>query len=212
MKHTIFCVAIAGLFLAGCTTIEDKHSNRSTPPTPKLAITDKQIHSDYANYEVQQARIKALNDSARHRVASYSLAKAQCWLDVSLHEYTRNDRSDFPALAFLESVKITDHLSQAAAVAGTDNPAHATPLLNSAAKLRPDLWEAAAKLKSHAGWRCAEQKTACAEVELVHAGNEWAQGQWRHAKPYIQLAEDYIDEAQRAAQTCQAPAATAVRP
>jgi OmpA-OmpF porin, OOP family len=150
-------------------------------------------------------------------VASYSLAKAQCWLDVSLHEYSRNDRSNFPRLAYEESFKITDYLEKGGAVAGPGNPANATPLVNDAAKLRPDLWDAAAKLKGHAGYRCAEQKTACAEVELVHAGNEFNQQQWRHAKPYVQIAEDLIGDAQRAAEACVpapaplAPAAVAPR-
>jgi outer membrane protein OmpA-like peptidoglycan-associated protein len=80
-------------------------------------------------------------------------------------------------------------------------------LVNDAAKLRQDLWDAAAKLKGHPGWRCAEQKTACAEVELVHAGNEFNQQQWRHAKPYVQIAEDLIGDAQRAAEACIPPPA-----
>jgi OmpA-OmpF porin, OOP family len=194
----IACVAV----LAGCASQPHQQNNSSTAPAAQQSITDKAIHDDYAKYEAQQGRIKALNDTGRHRVSSYSLAKAQCWLDVSLHEYTRNDRSNFPRLAYDESFKITDYLEKGGAVAGAANPANATPLVNDASKLRPDLWDAAAKLKGHAGWRCAEQKTACAEVELVHAGNEFNQQQWRHAKPYVQIAEDLIGDAQRAAEAC----------
>jgi OmpA-OmpF porin, OOP family len=172
-------------------------------------ITDRAIFQDMSTYDAQQGRIKALNDTGRHRVASYSLAKAQCWLDVSLHEYTRNDRGGFPQAALSESFKITDYLEKGGAVAAAANPANATPLVNDAAKLRQDLWDAAAKLKGHAGWRCAEQKTACAEVELVHAGNEFNQQQWRHAKPYVQIAEDLIGDAQRAAEACVPPPAPA---
>ncbi len=208
MKHHTISAATAALtaiFLVGCATNSGQQNNSSTQPAAQQAKTDKEIHSDYANYETQQGRIKALNDTGRHRVASYSLAKAQCWLDVSLHEYTRNDRSNFPKLAYEESFKITDYLEKGGAVAAVANPANATPLVNDAAKLRPDLWDAAAKLKGHAGFRCAEQKTACAEVELVHAGNEFNQQQWRHAKPYVQIAEDLIGDAQRAAQACLPP-------
>jgi OmpA-OmpF porin, OOP family len=205
----ILCALSAAFVLAGCATSAGQQNNSSTTPAAKQSITDKEIHSDYANYETQQGRIKSLNDTGRHRVASYSLAKAQCWLDVSLHEYTRNDRSNFPKLAYAESFKITDYLEKGGAVAAATNPANATPLVNDAAKLRPDLWDAAAKLKSHAGYRCAEQKTACAEVELVHAGNEFNQQQWRHAKPYVQIAEDLIGDAQRAAEACIPPPAPA---
>jgi OmpA-OmpF porin, OOP family len=207
MKYQVICAAISVLVIAGCATSAGQQNNSSTTPAAQQSITDKDIHSDYANYEAQQGRIKSLNDTGRHRVASYSLAKAQCWLDVSLHEYTRNDRSNFPKLAYEESFKITDYLEKGGAVAGATNPANATPLVNDAAKLRQDLWDAAAKLKGHAGWRCAEQKTACAEVELVHAGNEFNQQQWRHAKPYVQIAEDLIGDAQRAAEACVPPPA-----
>ena len=205
--------AIALSFVvAGCSTTAGQQTNSSTQTAAKQSITDVAIHGDYANYEGQQGRIKSLNDTGNHRVASYSLAKAQCWLDVSLHEYSRNDRSNFPKLAYEESFKITDYLQKGGAVAGAANPANQTPLVNDAAKLRQDLWDAAAKLKGHPGWRCAEQKTACAEVELVHAGNEFNQQQWRHAKPYVQIAEDLIGDAQKAAEACiPAPAPVVAR-
>ncbi len=172
-------------------------------------ITDTAIHTDYATYARQQGAIKALNDTGRHRVASYSLAKAQCWLDVSFHEYSRNDRSAFPQGALTESFRITDYLAKGGSVTASENPANQTPLVNNAAKLRPDLWERAAKLKGHQGLRCAEQRLACAEVELVHAGNEHNQQQWRHAKPYVQIAEDLMGEAEAAAQACVPPPAPA---
>jgi OmpA-OmpF porin, OOP family len=215
MKYQAICAALSALVIAGCSTTAGQQSNSSTTPAVKQSITDKAVAEDYANYEAQQGRIKVINDTGRHRVASYSLAKAQCWLDVSLHEYTRNDRSNFPRLAYEESFRITDFLEKGGAVTAANNPANATPLVNDAAKLRPDLWDAAAKLKGHTGWRCAEQKTACAEVELVHAGNEFNQQQWRHAKPYVQIAEDLIGDAQRAAESCvppPAPVATAPQP
>ena len=202
---TAVTTAALALLVAGCSTTAGQQTNASTVPAAKQSITDEAIHADYAGYAAQQGRIKAVNDTGRHRVASYSLAKSQCWLDVSLHEYSRNDRSGFPAAAFDESVKITEFLSKGGAVADPKNPAMQTPLVNGATKLRQDLWDAADKLKGHAGWRCAEQKTACAEVELVHAGNEFAQQEWRHAKPYIQIAEDLIGDAQKAADACVPP-------
>lgn len=190
------------VLLAGCSTTSGQQTNASTIPATKQAMTDKQIHADYQGYEAQQGAIKALNDTGKHRVASYSLAKAQCWLDVSFHEYTRNDRSNFPLLSLDESKKITDYLAQNSGVGASNNPALQTPLVNESAKLRADLWDAITKLKSHSGFACAEQRTACAEVELVHAGNEFNQQQWRHAKPYVQIAEDLVGDAQKSAEAC----------
>lgn len=166
------------------------------------APTDGALAADHAGYQTQQAAIQRLNDTGAHPLRSFSLAKAQCWLDVSFHEYTRNDRSRFPQEALDESRRITDFLTRGGAVGAADNPARQTPRVNGAAKLRDDLWAQAEALKSHVGGDCAERLVACAEVELVHAGNEYNQQGWRHAKPYIQIAEDLIGDARTAAEAC----------
>jgi outer membrane protein OmpA-like peptidoglycan-associated protein len=165
-------------------------------------ISDEAIQADQKVYETLQARIKGLNDRGRP-VRDYHLSKAQCWLDVSFHEYTRNDRGPFPQAAMTESEKLIQGMEAGSAMLPMD-----TSLVGEAVKLRPDLWERADALKKHAGFRCAQQKVACAEVELVHAGNEHAQQQWRHAKPYVQIAEDLVGEARSLAASCEPPPAT----
>lgn len=201
---TVLACACVTLTLVGCASRAGQQINASTVPDTKQDINDQAIFAQQGIFEAQQGRIKALNDSGKHSADSYPLAKAQCWLDVSNHETSRNDRSNFPRLAFDESSKITQELK----ATGISTSAKLTPLVNDAAKLRPDLWDAVAKLKIHTGWKCSQQQTACAEVELVHAGNEFNQQQWRHAKPYVQIAEDLIGNAQKTAEACN-PASTA---
>jgi OmpA-OmpF porin, OOP family len=203
MKKSAFQTILIALALTGCVNHARLPQNSSTEYDAKQSITDVEIAADYANYDRQQAQIKALNDTSRFAIASYSMSKAQCWLDVSLHEYSRNDRSRFPRLALEQSRLISDFLAKEGTAESASNPASKTPLVNNAATLRSDLWDALAKLKTHSGYRCAEQQVACAEVELVHAGNEFNQQHWRHAKPYIQIAEDLTADAQRAAQACE---------
>ena len=193
MRAFIFC---ASLTLAGCVTAP----HDDIPGSARM--TDAAVDVDQRRYAAQQDAIKQLNDSAKHPVRSYSLAKAQCWLDVSFHEYTRNDRSPFPDGAFAQSKKITDYLAGGGAVGAAENPSLQTPLVNNAARLREDLWKRAAELHTNAGFACVEQRVACGEVELVHAGNEFKQQQWNHAKPYVQIAEDLLGEAERGASTC----------
>ncbi|BDU15174.1 OmpA family protein [Lysobacter auxotrophicus] len=158
--------------------------------------TDEAIHADHATYQATQDRIQALNDAGRP-VRDYALSKAQCWLDVSFHEYTRNDRSDFPQEALDESVKLIVAMEQGVSPILTD-----TPLVNRAARLREDLWKRLGAIHGTPGFACAQQAVACGEVELVHAGNEFNQQQWRHAKPYIQIAEDMVSDAEAMARTC----------
>jgi outer membrane protein OmpA-like peptidoglycan-associated protein len=167
----------------------------------QVRISDPVVQADYEGYLALQERIKRLNDGGR-RVADYHLSKAQCWLDVSFHEYTRNDRGPFPQAALSESEKLVVAMEQGASPLPTD-----TPLVGEAVMLRTDLWERARALRGEVGFECAAQKTACAEVELVHAGNEHAQQQWRHAKPYVQKAEDLLAQASSEAASCRADAA-----
>jgi OmpA-OmpF porin, OOP family len=209
-------LAAALLVLSACSMGGSKVAAADKVDASKLSNTrtqtDKTIQADMDGYKLQQAAIKAQNDTGKHPVKSYSLAKAQCWLDVSLHEYSRNDRSRWPQLAMQESIKITDYLSAGGLVSDEKNPAQQTLLINNAAKLRPDLWATADGLKKQAGFKCAEKQVACAEVELVHAGNEHNQQGWRHAKPYVQIAEDQLTDAQAATQACEPVKATATAP
>ena len=165
---------------------------------PAARTSDQAIHADYKAFEQTQARIQALNGPGR-ALRDYHLAKAQCWLDVSFHEYTRNDRSAFPQEALDQSVALLQLMEQKAAPLPM-----ATALVNNAERLRPDLWSLADKLKGHEGRQCVARQVACAEVELVHAGNEYRQQGWRHANPYVQMAEDLLAPASAQAEACSA--------
>ena len=162
----------------------------------KARITDEALYADHSRYQATQDRIQALNDGGRP-VRDYHLSKAQCWLDVSFHEYSRNDRSEFPQLALDESVKLIDGMERNVSPMPTD-----TPLVNDARYLREDLWKRLRVIHGTPGFECAQQAVACGEVELVHAGNEFNQQQWRHAKPYIQMAEDLTNDAEALARQC----------
>ena len=193
----VLCSATAALAQTAATT-------QLTPAAQR--ISDTAIHADHGAYKQLQSRIHQLNERGDVPVRSYHLSKAQCWLDVSLHEYSRNDRSAFPQEAMTESEKLIVGMEQKATPLPMD-----TPLVNGAARLRPDLWERTAALKQHQGFKCAWRQVACAEVELVHAGNEYNQQQWRHAKPYVQIAEDLVSEANELVGQClPAPAAPVV--
>ena len=169
-------------------------------------ITDQAIHADLGGYEHLQGRIQGLNDGGRP-IRDYHLSKAQCWLDVSFHEYTRNDRSDFPQEALTESEKLIVEMEGNVSPIPTD-----TALVNNAKYLRDDLWQRLKAIHGTPGFACAQQKVACGEVELVHAGNEFNQQQWRHSKPYIQIAEDLVNEAEALARQCDVGPAASARP
>lgn len=177
---------IALVLSLACSVVQAQ-STQLTPAPDR--ISDAAIQTDHDAYKALQERIHHLNEHGVP-VRNYHLSKAQCWLDVSLHEYTRNDRSAFPQEALTESEKLIVALEKKTTPLPMD-----TPLVNGAARLRPDLWNRTAALKTDGGFQCAQRQVACAEVELVHAGNEHNQQQWRHAKPYVQIAEELVSEA-----------------
>ena len=197
-NHPFLLSVLAGwcAALASSAPLAQATAQAVTLNAPADRITDAAINADQQAYEALQARLKALSDAGRP-LRDYHLSKAQCWLDVSFHEYTRNDRSAFPQDALGQAHQLALGMERGQPPLTMD-----TPLVAGAQRLRPDLWDHAAALKGQRGWRCAQQKTACAEVELVHAGNEQAQQGWRHAKPYVQIAEDLIAEAQALAERC----------
>ncbi len=164
-------------------------------PTPQAGrITDAAIHQDYLAYEAQQARINATQNATQGN--AYASAKAQCWLDVSFQEYTRNDRSSFVEESFLESKKITDALRSS----NGEQPWLNSPLVNKATnKPAPiaALWQRLGALSTQQR-NCKPIQAACAEVELIHAGNEWNQGGFVHAKPYVLLADRYVTQIEQA--------------
>ncbi len=191
-KQTILGLAVATVL----PIIGVAGAQQTTLNPQEKRITDDAIHADLQSYDTTQGRIKALNDAGRP-IRDYHLSKAQCWLDVSFHEYTRNDRSRFPQEALTESEKLIVGMENGVSPLPTD-----TPLVNDAKYLRDDLWQRLKVIHGTPGFACAQQKVACGEVELVHAGNEFNQQQWRHSKPYIQIAEDLVNDAEALARQC----------
>ena len=193
-------------FLVGCAS---KPVDAPGLAAPAARISDEVIHRDHQMFAAMQSRHQALNATGTHRVASYPMAKAQCWMDVAFHEYHRNDRTAFPQGALAEAERLI------AALEAKRNVPTDTPLVDGAAKLRNDLWTKAEALKKHRGFRCIADRVACAEVELVHAGHEYNQGGWRYANPYVRIAEDRLVSADQDAAACPqeaAPSATAPVP
>lgn len=192
-KQSLLCAALlAALPFAAASQHTHLHA-------PDDRITDEAVHADLSGYGSMQLRIKGLNDAGRE-VRDYHLSKAQCWLDVSFHEYTRNDRSAFPQEALTESEKLIVDMETGVSPIPTD-----TAMVNGAARLREDLWQRLGAIHGTPGFVCAQQAVACGEVELVHAGNEFNQQQWRHSKPYIQIAEDLVNDAEALARQCPGP-------
>ena len=204
---SLLCIAALG----GCANTNYNTANVDTAQlAPQAArITDEAIHADQQRFTALQARHQALNARSSGQAnrlsgpGSYGMAKAQCWMDVAFHEYHRNDRSAFPQAALGEAETIIKALENNQTVPRT------TAMVDNSATLREDLWAKAKAIQALPGFICVEEKVACGEVQLVHAGHEANQGGWRYATPYARLAEDTLLAAEAEAKrgTCLPPPA-----
>lgn len=197
MMKTTFLLALVCSPLSAALAQEAGPGPSGTSIDAPVAGRDAAI--DAGRYRQLQQRIDALRQAQHGVDRDYGIAKAQCWLSTAFHEHTRNDRGGYPAAAHAQADQLVGVLEQG----GT--PGMDTPLVNDAVKLREDLWSRFDAIKAGPGFRCAAQATACAEVALVRAGNEMHDGGWRHADPYVRIAELLTTQANAAETACVTP-------
>ncbi|RZJ02798.1 MAG: hypothetical protein EOO54_26160 [Haliea sp.] len=200
-------LALAVLLLAGCSAFGGSSAAGSTGLYPEQArITDERILADRETLDGVQQRLRKLNEAGIAQ-NSYSLAKAQCWLDTAKMQYHENDRTGYIEEALSESVRIAQALE-------ADKDARAgfeTPLIARSSKLRDDLWAQLAGYKNNpASMACNARTVACAEVRLVRAGHADEQTGWRQATPHIQIVEDALRTAKIEADNCAQPGRAAM--
>lgn len=206
-RSTATLLLVAAAVLAGCSSGGSKNDvpaayAQATGLTPQqLRITDERIIQDRQTLEGVQQRLRRLNEAGIPQ-NSYSLAKAQCWLDTAKSQYHENDRTGYIEESLTEAVKIAQALeADKSARAGLD-----TPLVARSSKLRDDLWAQLSNYKNQpASMACNARTVACAEVRLVRAGHADEQTGWRQATPHIQMVEDALRRAKIEADSCIQP-------
>ena len=139
-KRAALAMAVA-FALVGCGSIASKSEGPGPAAqatglnAPQARITDERILADRRTIEAIQLRLRKLNESGVAQ-NSYSLAKAQCWLDTAKTQYHENDRTGYIEESLTEATKIAQALeADKNAKAGLE-----TPLVARSTKLRDDLW------------------------------------------------------------------------
>lgn len=197
------------VFLVGCAATDPRVTDRAPGAVPLHTaaerLTDEAIRADHRAMDQLRGRLAALNQTGRVPTTDPHWAKAQCWLDMARQNYHENDRSTVIEQAIDEASLLVGALEK-----GTP-PAERTPAIGRSVRLREDLWARVARVKAEPAARCAAARAGCLEVQLVAAGHEYAEGGWRHANPYIGIAEQQADQMDQLARSC-APAVVAVAP
>lgn len=193
--------------LSGCAVTDPRATDRAPGAVPPFAeasrFTDEAQRADHRTLQAVQDRLAVLQKDGRVPQTSYPWAKAQCWLDMARQNYHENDRGPVIGEALAESVQLVEALEKGA------TPAHRTPLIGGSVKLRDDLWARAERGRSGPGAACVAAQAACLEVQLVWMGHEYAEGGWRHANPYIGMAETMAARMEADQAACATPAVAA---
>lgn len=204
--QTILIAMTAAVLLAACANSGEKRPGVLPPYAAPDRITDQAIRADFDSMETLQNRLALLNRNGAVPTSNYHWAKAQCWLDMARHNYHENDRSGTVESALAQSEGLIKGLEANA------TPASDTPLIPEAVKVRDDLWTKAQGYKQHAQFACVAPQVACYEVQLVWMGQEYKEGGWRHANPYIGIAEQMSAKIDRDLLACAPPVAAAPAP
>ena len=213
LRASIAVLLTCTLTLSGCASVSSKNegpgpASQATGLNQQQArITDERILSDRRTIEAVQLRLRKLSEAGVPQ-NSYSLAKAQCWLDTAKSQYHENDRTGYIEESLTQAVNIAAALeADKSAKAGLD-----TPLVARSSLLRNDLWTQLARYKNQpATLACNAKTVACAEVRLVRAGHADEQTGWRQATPWIQMVEDALVKAKTEADSCVQTAQPPVR-
>ena len=194
--------------LGGCAVTDPRATDRAPGAVPPFAestrYTDEAQRADHRALQSVQDRLAALQKDGRVPQTSYPWAKAQCWLDMARQNYHENDRGPVIGEAKAESLKLVEALEQGR------TPEVSTPLIGGAVRLRDDLWARAERGRTGPGAACVAAQAACLEVQLVWMGHEYAEGGWRHANPYIGMAETMAARMEAEQAACATPAAAPV--
>lgn len=192
----ILGICIAAMLLVGCTASGARRAGVVPPYASVDRITDEAIRADFESIEALQSRLAMLNRNGAVPTSNYHWSKAQCWLDMARSNYHENDRSDIVETTLEQSVGLIGALE------ARTPPSGDTPLVSSSVRLRDDLWEKAAGFKRHPQFACVAAQVACYEVQLVWMGHEYQEGGWRHANPYIGIAEQMGARIERELAAC----------
>lgn len=191
-------VMLALLLLAGCTQAPKTPFG---PPPPERV---RSISSGVDAERIARTRVRIAGQRASASPTKrYHLAKADAWLDFAV-EAGRNEAGGDAA---------EDALDQAMALLGAMERGRSPPLRTlhvvASSEVHPELWARVDPIKNSAGFPCAVEPLARAEVALVWAGHKTHIGDSTGAEEIGARAQQLLDAAGDEVRRCFAVAEAA---
>lgn len=183
----VACVLLTGS--AGTLADDTIPANPQNPPLQPGRPQDSRAHEPDALRELQRRLDLLAAGQTPDCETTYAAHKAQAWLNFGKYAATEQLPRAVQAAALRNATTIAQILEQ------RTGSALETPELPDAHRVRDDLWQGIAAVKSDGRLCAAPKMTAYCEVQLAWADYEAAAGGWRHADPYVRIAEDYCNTA-----------------
>ncbi|HEY3599756.1 MAG TPA: OmpA family protein [Paraburkholderia sp.] len=199
MKHRVMLAAAVAAALAGCAgqaardqlNIQDPSVARGgfgSTQDASAGAAVKQWTDVYTQIKHRGDVLDALQDKLNRlgaRKDTYYGAKAQCWIDAGKQEFAAHDEWGFVEESIGEAASLIAGVESGNAPATDNRP------LRTTTKVRADLWDQLAVIRTDGRFAScpqAQKLAACAEVELMHAGHE----AWTHAFAKAQQRTDVL--------------------
>jgi outer membrane protein OmpA-like peptidoglycan-associated protein len=194
-------VSVLGIASARADNADDPPTEAAQPGRQPGRPDDSRVREPGTLVDLQR-RLDAITAAGTSEcLPAYAAHKAQAWLNFGRYAAAEQ----LPAAAQAALMKNAGGIVESLEQHGESTPD--TPELPGARHVRDDLWQAIAAVKRDSRFCAAPKMTAYCEVQLAWAGYEAGAGGWRHADPYVRIAEDYCSTA-----IATQPAAPAVVP
>jgi OOP family OmpA-OmpF porin len=212
MKHLIIVAAVAAALtgFANAATrdqlnIQDAtvlQSGLSAQQSVSGGAAVKRWTDTYTQINHRGDKLDALQtrlDKLGERKDNYFGAKAQCWINAGQEEFALHDNWGFVEEAIGEASRLTAGLETGKGLT-LENPP-----LRTVSVVRPDLWARLNKMSTDPRFaHCpqAQVQSACAEVELMHAGHEAWTRAFDKAQKRVDSLQTQLSQADQALSSC----------
>jgi OmpA-OmpF porin, OOP family len=188
--------------LFSLSAVADPETGPDATPAVQPGRPDGSRTAEPAPLSQLQQQLDAQGAGGAGCEAAYAAHKAQAWINFDKYAAAEQLPRE------VQSAALANSRTLLAALAQGRPAAHDTAELPHARHVRDDLWRGIAGVEQDGRVCAAPRMTAYCEVQLAWVDYEAAAGGWRHAEPYVRIAEDYCSTAMAA----QAPPLAPVPP
>jgi len=181
--------SLLGIAGARADNTDDPSTEAAQPARQPGRANDSRVPEPGTLVDLQRRLDSITAAGTSECLPAYAAHKAQAWLNFGRYAAAEQ----LPAAAQAALMKNAGGIVQSLEQHGESTPD--TPELPGARHVRDDLWQAIAAVKRDSRFCAAPKMTAYCEVQLAWAGYEAGAGGWRHADPYVRIAEDYCSTA-----------------